>query len=128
MGSKTENYVGAGTISPAYYYTSGATQRRLGQEFSSTDQGAYTTVHNDELKELFPNIVEKHPLMVESLMPDRDPGPQFWEISSQLDAYQNSQLPQMSSAAGSHPAKEYLADDSVASRVQDELLREQLYH
>ena len=34
-----------------HIYTSGATMRRLGQVFSSTNQGVYTTIHNVKLRD-----------------------------------------------------------------------------
>jgi hypothetical protein len=42
---KDETYIGH-SLADTDVYTSGATLRRLGQVFSSTDQGVQTTVHN----------------------------------------------------------------------------------
>ena len=47
--NKPERYLGSGLGTQVY--TSGATLRRLGQKFSATNQGVYTTVHNAELSE-----------------------------------------------------------------------------
>jgi hypothetical protein len=47
-----ENYVGSGLGTPAGTigaYTSGATLRRLGQKFSSTNQGVPMTLYNADL-------------------------------------------------------------------------------
>src|SRR4051812_49067137 len=47
-----ENYVGNGLGTPAGIvgaFTSGATLRRLGQQFSSTDQGVSMTLYNADL-------------------------------------------------------------------------------
>jgi hypothetical protein len=43
------DYLGSGITNAVY--TSGATMRRLGQKFSSTNQGEYTTLHNAEIKD-----------------------------------------------------------------------------
>jgi len=45
----TTSYAGYGL--PVQVYTSGATQRRLGQVFSSTDEGNSDYVSNDEIKD-----------------------------------------------------------------------------
>jgi hypothetical protein len=124
MNKKTENLIGSGIQDQVF--TSGATIRRLGQEFTGTNQGEYTIVHNDELKELIPGVVagKRERLVNERGMPD------FWEISSELNAYKESQVQPLTVEAKSDPSgagTEYLAMDSVASRVQDELLRAQLY-
>jgi hypothetical protein len=42
------DYIGSGL--PNQIYDSGATMRRLGQVFSSTDQGSSTYISNDEIK------------------------------------------------------------------------------
>jgi len=47
-----ENYVGSGLGTPAgsvAAFTSGATLRRLGQKFSSTNQGIHMTIYNADL-------------------------------------------------------------------------------
>lgn len=44
-----ERYLGSGLADNVQVYTSGATLRRLGQKFSSTNQGVYTTIHNAEI-------------------------------------------------------------------------------
>jgi hypothetical protein len=116
LRNKKENLIGSGVQDQVF--TAGATIRRLGQEFSGTNQGEYTIVHNDELKELVPGSVGKERLVSERGEPD------FWEISSELNAYKDSQVAPMAADAG----KEYLARDSVASMVQDQLLTQQLYH
>lgn len=46
IGDSLRGYVGGGLNSRIY--TSGATMRRLAQEFSSSNQGQYMTVHNLE--------------------------------------------------------------------------------
>lgn len=46
--SYNELYIGTG-LSDVGVYTSGATLRRLGQVFSSTDQGVQTTVYNADV-------------------------------------------------------------------------------
>jgi hypothetical protein len=47
----SDAYLGGGLDNAVY--TSGATMRRLGQVFSSTDQGKTNTVYNDQLKSLY---------------------------------------------------------------------------
>lgn len=122
MNRKTENLIGSGIQDQVF--TSGATIRRLGQEFTGTNQGEYTIVHNDELKELIPGVVQEKR---ERLVNERGE-PDFWEISSELNAYKESQVQPLTAEAKAQSAgTEYLAADSVASRVQDELLRAQLY-
>jgi hypothetical protein len=123
MNSKTEGLIGSGIQDQVF--TSGATIRRLGQEFTGTNQGEYTIVHNDELKELLPGVI---PSKKERLVNERGE-PDFWEISSELDAYKESQVAPMTAEAQADASgsKEWLATDSVASRVQDELLRQTLY-
>ncbi|MFA6089421.1 MAG: hypothetical protein WC755_06160 [Candidatus Woesearchaeota archaeon] len=125
MNQKTEGLIGSGIQDQVF--TSGATIRRLGQEFSGTNQGEYTVVHNDELKELIPGVI---PSKSERLVNERGE-PDFWEISSELNAYKESQVAPMTAEAAAQAAapsgQEWLASDSVASRVQDELLRQQLY-
>lgn len=49
MKGEQPAYIGGGLNNQVY--TSGATMRRLGQVFSSTDQGQQTTVYNDEIKD-----------------------------------------------------------------------------
>lgn len=49
MKNERPVYLGDGVNNQVY--TSGATMRRLGQVFSSTDQGQQTTVYNDEIKD-----------------------------------------------------------------------------
>jgi hypothetical protein len=135
--STAEGLIGSGVQDQVF--TSGATIRRLGQEFGSTNQGEYTVVHNDELKELVPGIIPKKGSM-ERLVNERGE-PDFWEISSELNAYKESQVAPMTAEAAANAAAgaaastsssgsttEWLASDSVASRVQDELLRQQLWH
>lgn len=41
-------YVGKGLVNNYQVFTSGADLRRLGQEFTSTNQGQYLTAHNVE--------------------------------------------------------------------------------
>jgi hypothetical protein len=129
QSQKTERLIGTGVSD--IVFTSGATQRRLGTEFSSTNQGEYTIVHNDELKELVPGVI---PGKSERLVNNAEP-PVFWEISPQLDAYRMSQTAGLAADAAADAASaaasggtEHLASSSVASIVQDELLRQQLYH
>lgn len=76
-------YLGTGTQDSSTPFTSGATMRNLSQEFSSTNQGTYGIVHNEELKELVGSGSER--LVNERGMPD------FWEISSELGAYRDEQ-------------------------------------
>jgi hypothetical protein len=94
---KSERFLGDGTVMSAAPYTSGATMRRLGQDFSSTNQGEYTTVHNDELKELVPGLIKGPAPAVaaavaakkkERLVNERG-FPDFWEISNDLSAYKD---------------------------------------
>jgi len=49
MKGEQPAYIGGGLNDQVF--TSGATMRRLGQVFSSTDQGQQTTVYNDEIKD-----------------------------------------------------------------------------
>jgi hypothetical protein len=46
---KDEKYVGKSLADMNGIYTSGATLRRLGQEFSSTNQGVQTTIYNADV-------------------------------------------------------------------------------
>lgn len=48
MDDPNYSYTGKG-LSNAAIYTSGATMRRLGQVFSSTDQGQPSTIYNAEI-------------------------------------------------------------------------------
>jgi hypothetical protein len=101
----SERFLGDGTVMSAAPYTSGATMRRLGQDFSSTNQGEYTTVHNDELKELVPGLI-KGPSVSSAAVPavakaaaanmpkkewlvNERGFPDFWEIGSELSAYKD---------------------------------------
>jgi hypothetical protein len=124
VNKKTEGLIGSGIEDQVF--TSGATMRRLAQEFTGTNQGEYTIVHNDELKELIPGVI---PSKKERLVNERGE-PDFWEISSELNAYKESQVQPLAAEAAAQAGTggaEWLAADSVASRVQDELLRETLY-
>jgi len=132
QAAKTERLIGSGVVDQVF--TSGATMRRLGQEFSGTNQGEYSIVHNAELKELLPGVTNGR----ERLVSERGE-PDFWEISGELDAYRTRQSAQMSQAAAANAAaaaaatqavaaKEYLARDSVGSQVEDTLLTNYLYH
>lgn len=47
----TLKYMGRGLDGNTAAFTSGATMRRLAQEFSSTNQGQYMTIHNAEIKD-----------------------------------------------------------------------------
>ena len=47
---KSELYIGSGLANNPQVFTSGATLRRMGQKFTSTNQGVYTTVHNMDKK------------------------------------------------------------------------------
>lgn len=114
----TEHLIGGGIQDKIF--TSGATMRRLGTEFSGTDQGQYTTVHNAELKEMIPGIVSGK----ERLVSGRGE-PDFWEISGELAAYRDEASTGMASdiAAG----KEHFAAGTVADAVEDDLLRNTLW-
>ena len=46
---RSENYSESGIGNNYQVYTSGATVRRLGQKFTSTNQGVYTTIHNADI-------------------------------------------------------------------------------
>jgi hypothetical protein len=48
QGNVSERYIGSG-LNSVGFYTSGATLRRLGQLFSSTNQGVQTTVYNADV-------------------------------------------------------------------------------
>lgn len=104
-------------------FTSGATQRRLGTEFSEPSQGEYTTPMLADIKELIPGVVPSGAFN-ERLVSERAE-PNFWEIGSELDAYREQQ------AAGFRTdmarGKERLSESSIAGRVQEELLRQQLW-
>jgi hypothetical protein len=129
----TERLIGSGVVDQVF--TSGATMRRLGQEFSGTNQGEYSIVHNDELKELLPSVARA--TSKERLVSERGE-PDFWEISGELDAYRSRQASQMSADAAADAAAvsaatdavtstEYLSRDSVGSQVEDALLTNYLY-
>lgn len=134
MKPSSERLLGSGVQDQVF--TSGATMRRLGQEPTSTNQGEYTIVHNAELKELVPGIVGNSQ---ERLVNERGE-PDFWEISSELDAYRSSQVASMAAqaaadaaaaqqaqASGTTSSTEYLARDSVASKAEDQLLKNMLW-
>lgn len=128
MKPSSERLLGSGVQDQVF--TSGATMRRLAQEPTSTNQGEYTIVHNAELKELVPGIVGNSQ---ECLVNERGE-PDFWEIPSELDAYRSSQIASMDAAAAAQQAQasgttstEYLARDSVASKAEDQLLKNMLW-
>ena len=77
---------GAEKLEGNQIYTAGATMRVLGQQFTSTDQGANDIVYNDEIK----NWKDFKPS--EGLVNERG-NPDFWEINSTLNAYKEEQLP-----------------------------------
>jgi len=66
-------------------YTSGATMRMLGTQFSEPSQGQYSIVHNEQLKKW--NDYPKEGLVSERSEPD------FWEINGVLNAYKEEQTP-----------------------------------
>lgn len=122
LRSKGENLIGSGIQDKVF--TSGATMRRLAQEFSGTNQGTYGIIHNDEIQELVPGVISgKERLVNERGEPD------FWEISSELNAYKESQVAPMAgdAAANASGQAEYLGPTSIAAQVEDELLRQRLY-
>lgn len=104
-------------------FTSGATQRRLGTEFSEPSQGEYTTPMLADIKELIPGVVPAKAFN-ERLVSERAE-PNFWEIGSELEAYRDQQASGF--RADIAATKERLSSDSVAGRVQEELLRQQLW-
>ncbi len=113
---KSEGFLGNGTVMSAAPYTSGATMRRLGQDFSSTNQGEYTTVHNDEIKELVPGIISGPPAHAMAAKKERlvnERGfPDFWEIGSELSAYKDQQAAGMQSdVASGNTGSEYMAGE-----------------
>jgi hypothetical protein len=94
MSKAKEHLIGSGITEAAAPFTSGATMRRLGQDFSATNQGEQTTVYNAEIKELVPDAVGKK----ERLVNERGE-PDFWEISRELGAYKDSQVGGMAADA-----------------------------
>lgn len=149
LSSKGENFLGGGVQDQVF--TSGATMRRLGQEFSQPGQGEHTTVYNAEIKEMLPGVVPSR--TPERLVSEREP-PVFYDVSAELGAYQaastSSESPEDSAeyqliAAATTPygnipvnaaastatavgtKAEYMANMAPAARVQEELLRRQLY-
>ncbi|MEM3063704.1 MAG: hypothetical protein QW303_09225, partial [Nitrososphaerota archaeon] len=102
-------------------FTSGATMRRLGTEFSQPSQGEYTTPMLADVKELLPGVAPSR----EDLVSERAE-PNFWEIGSELEAYREHAASGYRQDVMEKP-REYMADGSVASRVQEELLRQQLW-
>jgi len=138
--NKSEGLLGSGVVDQVF--TSGATIRRLGQDFSSTNQGPYTIVHNADLKELVPGVVPSASSDVERLVNERGE-PDFWEISSELDAYRSSQTAGMaadaaaqastasSSSAAAAPAastSEWFSPGSPADQVDTATLQTLLWH
>jgi hypothetical protein len=101
-GKRNEKFLGSGV--PDAVFTSGATMRRLGQEFGGTNQGTYGIVHNAELVELIPGAAGGNcqqtctpstsmdtiygVVGTERLVNERGE-PDFWEISSELNSYRN---------------------------------------
>src|SRR5271170_390610 len=144
--SGSEYFHGSGVVDRVF--SSGATQRRLSQEQTGTNQGEYTVVHNAEIKELIPGVI---PGPSERLVNQRGE-PDFWEISAELDAYRSSQASGLASdtvtsggadntddsnldangnlitPATSSSASEYLARDSAAGKYEQQWLTQMLYH
>lgn len=112
-----EHLIGSGITEAAAPFTSGATMRRLAQNFSSTNQGEQTTVYNAEIKELVPDAVGKK----ERLVNERGE-PDFWEISRELGAYKDSQTAGM--AADAAAKKEYLS--GIGALVEEDVLARRL--
>lgn len=103
-----EHYTGVGLGHGGGYdgATSGATMRTLSQEFSGTNQEDRSIISNAEVAALDPqlsmvgrsvNIFAQDP-RGEQLVNGRGE-PDFWEISSELGAYKNSQTPGMAADA-----------------------------
>jgi hypothetical protein len=114
---QSEKFLGSGV--PDAVFTSGATMRRLGQEFGSTNQGTYGIVHNAELTELIPGAAGGNCQQTctpsvsmdtiygvtgtERLVNERGE-PDFWEISSELNSYRHkANAPYRAAVAASAP-------------------------
>lgn len=111
---KAENLIGKGLgrggDTALYGATSGATFRRLAQEFTQPGQGDYKEAHIPEIKEVYPNVVGKK----EKLVGTRQL-PQFMEIGSDLEAYQMEQ----SGIAETNDEYERLVPGSPASKLEE---------
>lgn len=102
--------------------TSGATMRRLGQEFTQPGQGEHTTVYIPEIKEAMPQALDGQ----ESLVGFRD-GPDFWSTSSLLRDYQRGTAKQDMARRQAEEGVENLDKNSVVARARDAKLMEILY-
>jgi hypothetical protein len=94
-GKRSEHYTGGGIMLAPF--SSGASQRHA-QEFTGTNQGAYSIIHNNDLQQWVPGSTGPGPYAApamatpvgERLVNERGE-PDFWEISSELDSYRNKQ-------------------------------------
>lgn len=129
--TRKEGLIGGGITDQVF--TSGATQRRLGQEFSMPSQGTYTTMHIDNLKELVPHALSGK----EGLVSTRGE-PDFWNINRSLEDYKASQVAPMAADAAADLASAGTASGistgvsegytaGSLKQVEDALLRNQLY-
>jgi len=122
----SEHLIGVGSGLTEQSLFSGPTIRRLGQEFTSTNQGDSTTVYIPDVLETVPGVLTAP--SSERLVNDREP-PVFYDIGDELGAYQSDAGTAMKQdvAAGKTSSTEYLAAGSPASMYQEERLRRHLY-
>ena len=112
LGGKQEHYTGVGLGHGGGYsgQTSGSTVRTLGQEFSGTNQLDRSIISNAEIAQVDPSLSQVGRAVdifggnsTERLVNERGE-PDFWEISSELGAYKQSQTPGMRQDAQSNAA------------------------
>jgi hypothetical protein len=124
LSNSSEHYTGTGLGHGGGYggATSGATLRVLGTDLSSTNQQDRQTVSNAEVAAVQPQLsLVGRPVDIYAGMNDRERlvngrgEPDFWEISSQLDAYKTSQIPAMQAGAAASAAAAAAAAQSSSS-------------
>jgi hypothetical protein len=116
---KKEGLIGGGVDSVVF--TSGANQRRLGQEFSQPGQGEQNTVYLPEMRTMLPGGLGHGDS--ETLVSGRGE-PDFWQINRTLDDYKFSQAAPMRAEAKA--AKEGFGNP--IEEAENALLAQSLYH
>ena len=124
----SEHLIGVGSAKTAQSLFSGPNIRRLGQDFSSTNQGDQTTVYLPDVKEIIPDVLGGSK---ERLTSAREP-PVFYDIGSELEAYQSASSGAMKAdvaagMTGSDSGSEFFASGSPAAMYQEDILRQKLY-
>jgi hypothetical protein len=123
---KAEHNIGHGPALTEQSLFSGPNIRRLGQEFSATNQGDTTTVYIPDIKEIIPDVLGSSKGAAERLTSARE-APAFWEIGSELEAYQQGASDQLRQDAAGGGGTERFASGSPAAIFQEDRLRNHLY-